>query len=325
MRSLQKIALSSVALAISLLSCHFSAAQFIPYSQYYNSSLLTNPASAAVGDFTQLTVHYRRSRIANYEIPSASFVRPFYRNRDDIRFGGAGLSVVNQKAGPDGLYNITGVLGTFAYTIHFSKTHHLSAGLQGGIVVKRIDLSAITTDSQFNLGAYDASLPNGEDIQFSTASAPVINSGFCWTLTDHTNVPKAMIGIAFSNMNKPVYEFTSLSREPEELVYTITGEMKLLAHGSLSIHPMMRYISGTSSFANLGAQFRWRLAQQDNDVSAAVWYKTTRALVAAVQYNSRNYVMAASVDFSANDDLQAHGNNAIELSLGWRLRRKVRY
>jgi type IX secretion system PorP/SprF family membrane protein len=310
------------AIMIISLSWHFSAAQLIPYSQYYNSPVLTNPAEAASGDFIQLGVHYRKSRVANYETPSLSFIHPFYRNRDDVRFGGAGFNLINQKAGPGGLYNTTALLGTFAYIIHFSKSLHVGAGLQGGMIYKKIDLMAITTDHQFNLGAFDPSLPNGENIQFSAASSPVINSGFTWMLTDNSSIPKAQLGIAFSNMNRPAYEFMPDNRKGEKMTYTITGAVKLLAHRSISIHPMFRYIGGTSSFVHVGAQFHYRLREQDNDLRAGFWYKTTQALVTAVQYSTSNYIIAASMDFTSNDTLQANINNAFELSLNWRLKRK---
>lgn len=303
------------------LSWHPGNAQFIPYSQYYNSPVLTNPAGAATGDFTQLGVYYRKSRIANYEIPSLSLVHPFYRNSRGIRWGGAGINMINQQAGPSGLYNTTGVLGTFAYIVHFSKSLHLSAGLQGGMVYKKINQGAITTDNQFNLGVFDPSLPNGENIQFNTASSPVINSGFSWMLTDNSSIPKAEIGIAFSNMNTPVYKFMADNQHGEKMTYTISGGVKMFAQSAISIHPTFRYIGGATSFANIGAQFYHNLREEDNDVSVGLWYKTTRALVAAVQYSSPNYIVAASMDFTSHETLQANINNAFELSLAWRFKR----
>lgn len=309
------------ALVVCCLSWQFSTAQFIPYSQYYNSPMLTNPAEAALSDYIQLTVHYRKSRVANYEIPSISFACPFYRNGGTMRTGGAGISMISQKAGPRGLYHVTSILGTFAYTIHFTKRLHLSAGLQGGLINKKIDLSAITTDNQYTLGMYDPSMPTGENIQFSAASSAVVNSGLCWTLTDSSRTPKATIGVAVSNMNRPVYEFISSDRKPEAPLYTISGEVRLLTRRSMSVHPMFRYIIGPSSFANLGAQVRYQLAQ-DCDLRVGAWYKTTRALVTAIQYDSRNYFIGASMDFTLSQDMQANINNAFELSLGWRLKRK---
>jgi type IX secretion system PorP/SprF family membrane protein len=306
-----------------ILCTQLCQAQFVPYSQYYNSPLLTNPSQAALSDYTQLTIQYRRSRVANYDIPSVSFVRPFYRQRDGLRAGGLGANLISQQAGPGGAYKIMGAFGTFAYNIHLSRTHHISAGLQGGIVNKRLDVSGITTDNQFQFGAYDPSFSTGETFQSGSIAKPVINSGFTWTLTDSSNtIQKAMLGIAFTNMNTPAYRMISENnREP--LGYTLTGEMLLLQKGRTSLHPTFRYMSGVTSFANIGVQLRYALSHENNEVCIGGWYKTTRALVAAVQYSNHGYILAASMDFTASSNLEANINNAMEISFGWRLKRKT--
>jgi type IX secretion system PorP/SprF family membrane protein len=309
-------------MAISLFS-HQSAAQFIPYSQYHNTPVLTNPSQAGLSDFTQVTFHYRRSRAANYEIPSVSLMHPFYRERDGRRMGGLGVNVISQKAGPGGMYNVTGALGTFAYNIHLSSKHHISAGLQGGMINKKLDPSGITTDAQFNFGAFDPSLQTGENFRYTSVTKPIINSGFTWTFTDSLNQQKAALGIAFSNMNRPSYDFISDNSE-EPITYTVTGQVQLMQRGRTSIHPTFRYIGGINGFANIGALIRYSLAREHQEISIGGWYKTTKALVAGAQYNTGTYTVSASMDFSAASGLEANINNAFELSVSWRLKRKAK-
>src|ERR1044071_3908204 len=117
--------------------------------------------------------------------------------------------------------------------------HHLSAALQGGMVNKRLDASGITTDNQFQAGAFDPSLSNGENLSSNSIYRPVINSGFTWTYTDSSNVRQAMIGIAFFNMNRPSYEFVSQAPS-EPVTYIITGEVLLLQRGRTSVYPTAR-------------------------------------------------------------------------------------
>jgi type IX secretion system PorP/SprF family membrane protein len=298
------------------------AAQFIPYSQYNNARVLTNPSQAALVDHTEFGVHYRRSRIANYEIPSVSFVRPFYR-RDALRAGGFGANLVSQQAGPGGAYKVMGILGTFAYSVHLSKTHHISAGLQGGIISKKIDPSGITTDQQFSFGAFDASLPTGENISPNSASKPVINAGFSWSLTNYNQAQKAMLGIALANMNRPIYELAPGSTA-EKITYTITGEILAIENRNVSLVPTFRYVGGTNSFANIGTQLRYQLPGKNNQAEAGAWYKTTKAIVCAIQYGNDIYTLAASMDISAASDMQVNVNNAIEFSLTWKLKHKAR-
>lgn len=297
-------------------------AQFVPYSQFDNTPLLTNPAAAVSRDYTELSVHYRRSRIANYDIPSVSLIHPFYRHRDGSRAGAVGATVIRQQAGPGGAYAVTGALATFAYSIHLSAKHHVSAAVQGGMVNKRLDLSRITTDNQFYAGAFDPSLSLGEDFSSSTVSRPVVSSGFCWTYADSSNVPQATLGVAFFNMNRPSYELTA-SAPAEPITFAITGEMLLLQRARTSVHPSFRYMSGAAPFANIGARVKYALANEDHAVSIGGWYKTTKALVAALQYNTTTFAVSASMDFSAATNTVANISNALEIGLTWRMKKQA--
>lgn len=310
-----------IIIAAGVLCSHICCAQFVPYSQYYNAPLLTNPSQAGLSDYTQLTIHYRRSRVSNYEIPSLSFVRPFYRN-NGLRAGAMGVNLISQKAGPGGAYQVMGATATFAYNIYLSRNQYISAGLQGGIVNKKLDPSGLTTDSQYNFGAFDPSLPTGENMSFASEAKPVINSGFSWTMADNDGVQQATLGVAFSNMNQPSFDLLS-GDNVEKLTYTLTGEIRIYQRGRASIHPTFRYIMAGSSLANLGTQLRYALPHANSSIMLGGWYKTTKGMTAAIQYTSDRYVVAASADLSLARELQGTIQNAIELSLGWRLKRKA--
>jgi type IX secretion system PorP/SprF family membrane protein len=305
----------------SLLAGYSAYAQFIPYSQYHNAPLLTNPASPALTDYTQVTVHYRRSRIANYDIPSVSFIHPFYRQANGMRYGGIGANIINQQAGPGGMYKVTGFTGTFAYTLHLSKTHHLGAGLGGGIINKRIDASRITTDAQYSLGVYDPSLNNAENFQSTSVTRPVINAGLSWLWTDENDQQKATLGLAAYNMNKPAFDLLD-NAAGDNMTYVISGEMAVLTRNRITLSPTFRYIYQQASTANIGARISYTPTTPHNVLSAGLWYKTTGALVAGAQYNYKAYVIAASMDFSIASGLDANINNAVEVVLGWRMNRK---
>jgi type IX secretion system PorP/SprF family membrane protein len=306
----------------SLSVCQAVYGQFIPYSQYNSAPLLTNPARAALTNYTQITVNYRRSRIANYDVPAVSFILPFYHQSNGLRYGGIGINVISQEAGPGGLYKLTGATGTIAYTLYLSKVSHIGAGISGGFINKRIDLSGVTTDSQYNLGVYDPTLSNREDFQSSSVTRPVINAGLCWVLTGVNDQEKASLGLAAYNMNKPSFELLQgASRDP--VTYIATGEMILLTSANMTISPSFRYIYHGASTANVGARVSYIL-QHSDVLSAAVWYKTTHALVAAAQYRYKAYVIGASMDFSVDSDLDASISNAAEIFLGWRMSRKER-
>lgn len=258
--------------------------------------------------------------MASYQIPSVSFVMPFFRQASGWRYAGIGVNVISQQAGPNGLYKVTGATGTFAYTVHLSSTSHIAAGIGGGVTNKRVDPS-MTTDSQFNFGAYDPSLSNAENFQSNAVTRAVINTGFCWVLTDADQHEKASLGIAAYNVNRPSFELLD-DAASEPVTYVVTGELEIMKRERISVSPTFRYINNGTSMANLGARVSYVPGLSADVLSAGVWYKTTGAAVAAVQYEHKAYVLAASMDISTAANQVANINNAFELSLGWRLKRK---
>lgn len=304
----------------SLFFCQVVYGQFVPYSQYNNLPLLTNPAFPSLTKYTQVTVHYRKSRVGNYDLPSVSFMHPFYRRSDGLQYGGAGVNVISQHAGPGGIYKVTGASGVFAYAIHLSRKHHIGAGIAAGVINKRIDVSGITTDSQYNLGTYDPSLNNGENLQSSSETRPVINAGLCWVLTGLNNREKASFGIAAYNMNTPAFELFSNS-PADDMTYIVIGDMALVSQGRFTLFPTFRYVWQGTSIANIGGRISYSV-NTDNELSTGVWYKTTGALVFSAQYNGKAYVISASADLSIASGQDANINNALEIGLGWRMKRQ---
>src|SRR5690606_4463654 len=150
-------------------------------------------------------------------------VRPFFRD-SGLRGGAGGVNLISQKAGPGSAYQVMGATATFAYNIYVNKNQYISAGLQGGVVSKKLDASALTTDSQYNFGAFDPSLSTGETISSAPEVKPVINAGFSWTMTDHDGTQRATLGVGFFNMNRPSFDVFAGSNA-EEIAFTVTGEM----------------------------------------------------------------------------------------------------
>ncbi len=248
-------------------------------------------------------------------------MHPFFRRSDGLQYGGVGVNVISQHAGPGGIYKVTGASGVFAYAINVSRNQHIGVGIAAGVINKRIDVSGITTDSQYNLGTYDPSLSTGENFQLSSATRPVINAGLCWVLTGLNNQEKASFGIAAYNMNKPAFNLFSNS-PADDMTYIVTGEMALFARGRVTLSPTFRYVWQGTSIANIGGRIRYAV-NTDNELSTGVWYKTTGGLVFSAQYNRKAYVVSASTDLSIASGRDANINNALEIGLGWRMKRKA--
>ena len=299
-----------------------ASAQFVPYSQYHLNPLLTNPAHAGMTNDAKLLFQYRQAKVANYEIPAISFLYPLFINngRSKMRYGGIGLTVIRQSSGPGNLFNTTGAIGGFAYNLHLSREHHLSVGLQGGIVNKRIDVSKVTTESQFSGGVYDPSLFHGENFNNTSVTRPVINAGFSWYLTDRKNQQKASLGAALYNMNRPSYDILSHGNK-ETVTYVISGEVEAWKKDRFSLHPSFRYILSHSSLTNIGMYAAYALSSQHGEITAGAWYKSNKAVVFSAQYSHASYLISAAYEFSAVANLEANLNSAFEIVLGLKLDR----
>lgn len=304
-----------------LSDCQIAYGQFVPYTHYEVTGVMTNPAAPVLSDFSQVTAHYRRSRVGGYDIGSASFQHPFYRRSNLLRSGGIGANMISQQAGPGGIYSVFGLTGAAAYMAHLSTQHHLGLGISGGVVNKRLDLSRITTDSQYNLGMYDPSLQTGENFQSASEIKPVLNVGLCWLLTNKSGVQKASIGLAGYNVNRPSFDF--FPKAPADYIsYVVMGEFTLFSSGPVSLSPTFRYIYQATSTANIGTRVNYAFASNQS-LAVNAWYKTTKALAFAVQCNYKSYCLGAASDLSLmSGAYDANVSNAIEVFVGWRLNRK---
>lgn len=298
-------------------------AQFIPYSQFQATPLLTNPGLAGISDHVQVTFQYRQSKASDYEIPSISLLYPLLgKSRQHKRYGGFGVTVVNQSAGPVNLFKTTGVLGGYAHVLHLSRLHHISLGIQGGVVNKRIDATKVTTDSQYSQGGFDPSLPHGEDLANAAVTRPVFNAGAVWYITNRHQEQKAFLGASFYNMNRPSYDLLSSGGSREEFNYVISGEAEVWKQGAISLSPSFRYIlSKTSSLANAGLSLQYALAHHQK-IGTGAWYKTNKAIVSNISYDHGRYFISAAYEFSTTTNLEVNLNNAFEIALGVRMKRK---
>ncbi len=194
------------------LTASAASAQDIHFSQFYETPLLRNPSLAGIftGDYRVQTVFRDQwnSFTNAYRTGSASgeYKWPIGKGNDYLT---TALEVLFDKAGTAAL-ETTELLPALNYhkSLSNDRPMYLSLGFMGGLVEKTIDLSKVTTNSQYNGTAYDPALPNGETIlspnvhyldgslgiSFNTAFGP-----------DNQNTMYA--GFAYHHLNRPKNSF----------------------------------------------------------------------------------------------------------------------
>ena len=143
-------------------------AQDLHFSQFYEAPLLRNPALAGVftGDYRVQTIFRDQWNSINNAYRTGSLSGEYkWAVGKGNDFLTTGMEILYDQAGTAAL-NTTELMPALNYhkSLSNDKPMYLALGFMGGLVSKTLDLSKVTTNSQYNGTAYDPALPNGETI-----------------------------------------------------------------------------------------------------------------------------------------------------------------
>ena len=206
--------------------------QDIHFSQFFEAPLLRNPSLAGIftGDYrVQAVFHDQWNSFTNaYRTGSLN-------GEYKIRVGSgndvitAGLQVLYDKAGTAAL-STTELLPAFNYHKSLSDDHpmFISLGFMGGLVQKAIDLSKVTTNSQYNGTAYDPALPDGETLVTPNVHYWDGSIGMSFNSTFGKDQEHSLfLGAALHHLNRPknsFYKNPTIELDPK---YVFSAGMKL--------------------------------------------------------------------------------------------------
>lgn len=314
-----KLCFIGIFLQMLIGQCLFAQNAF--FSQYYYPTpIFSNPAWVAARQELFTGLHIRSQQIGvgqGINTQSFQFSLPFI-NGYGQRAGGFGLGILNEQAGKGGLLQSNAIIGNLAYNLHFSDYDHLAFGLQGGYFFRRINPNRLTSESQYTINGFDASIPLGEPFEAFRSDFPAINTGIIWYGEDDDNRLLYYLGLAGYLLNRPnTTWFAEVSRIP--LLWNISGEFLAYEQDSWGFYPTARYLRQANK-ANLqvGSLARYQI-DKSNTFAAGLWYKNTHSLVVSVDLAYRNYFFALSYDFAfSNRNVLGQTNSALELALVWR-------
>jgi len=190
-------------------------AQDIHFSQFYETSILRNPALTGIftGDY-KVGVVYRNqwsaiSKPFQTAVVSGEMRMPVRGQKND--FVSLGLLSYYDKAGSVGLQTVT-LYPALNYNKSLSSEQNsfLSVGFTGGFIQRSFDPSKATFDNQFQNGEYDPANPTGENLPDPTftqwdAGAGVSLNG----TTGKDNNVSYVLGAAGYHFSRPKYSFAN--------------------------------------------------------------------------------------------------------------------
>jgi len=200
-----------IALLVLILSASVqSNAQDIHFSQLFETPLLRNPSLAGLfeGDVRIQGVYRDQwNSFANaYRTGSFNAEYKMPVGQSDNYFSLAG-QLMFDKAGSAGL-TTTHVLPAinFHKSLSSERSSYLSVGFMGGLVQKRIDISKITTDNQYNNARFDPNHFSAEDLSNVNHSYFDGSAGISFN-TEFGNNNLLYIGGAYHHFNRPRSSF----------------------------------------------------------------------------------------------------------------------
>jgi len=218
-----------------LLALPAARAQDIHFSQFFEAPLLRNPSLAGIfsGDYrVQAVFHDQWNSFTNaYRTGSlnAEYKMPIGKGNDFIT---TGLQLLYDKAGSAAL-STTEILPALNYhkSLSNDRTMYLSLGFMGGLVNKSIDLSKVTTNSQYNGTAYDPALPDGETLVTPSVNYWDGSVGMSFNTSFGKDKANTMfIGAALHHLNRPknsFYKNPAIELDPK---YVFSVGMKLIVN-----------------------------------------------------------------------------------------------
>lgn len=124
------------ALAASLFFLKGEAQQLPLFSQYYYNPFIYNPAFTGTAE-TNNAYLIHRSQWKDMPGSPVTYALTLDGNVKDKEIG-LGLSMFNDQAG---MFNRTGIYGSYSYHLPLNSDHNIYVGLSGGIIDNKIDFS----------------------------------------------------------------------------------------------------------------------------------------------------------------------------------------
>ena len=188
-------------------------AQDIHFSQFYENSILRNPALTGIfsGDY-KVGIDYRDQwgSIANpYRTVSATGETRILVNREVADYVSIGLGAYYDKAGAIE-FTSQEIYPSVAFNKAINDEHksYLSVGFAGGYMARFVDMSKMTLSSQVINGVYSSSNPSGETAPFKSLHNFDLGAGISLNSSiDRDNRANYYLGISLYHINHPTQIF----------------------------------------------------------------------------------------------------------------------
>lgn len=290
------------------ISKYSSNAQDLHFSQYFNTPLLINPANTGFAPDVDWRVglNYRNQWASitpnPYKTMAAWGDMQLFNNRFENGWVGIGGSLLKDVAGSGGLSATRG-FASVAYHQLVGLKSLVSGGLNFGFVNKRIDLSKLTFDNQWNGKFFDVTIPSGETFSYNSVTYLDIGLGLNYALYP-SDAAYVNVGFSAMHLNRPRESFFSNkitdTRLNPRLTLFFNGSFKV--NNQWIVNPNI-YISkmGTAYETVGGLNAHYNLSGDGNSqLIAGLYLRLKDAFIPMIGYQWNNLAITVNYDATSS-------------------------
>jgi type IX secretion system PorP/SprF family membrane protein len=302
-----------VALAAS--SAMALSAQDGQISQYESSPVLLNPALTGMYENAEFRMACNvrsqwTSLSSNFLTTAFAYDMSFQK-----RFG-AGMYLNN--------YNMAGIMNTFqvgasgAYNVFDPKGHHtLSAGVQLGLMYKKINDQQLVWDAQYSDGYFDTDLPSGESIQRGARLMPDVSLGIAYRSTNPRKSVKPFANFALFHVTTPDESILRTEKSDLPIRYSINGGLRVNINEQFVLIPQaLAMRQGSDQQIHAGMMGEFVIGSTVYSALCGASYRWNDAIVAHVGMKHKNSGYRFSYDVNTSPlRSYSRSNGAFEFSI----------
>lgn len=324
---MKKIIITIFVLSISL---EFLKSQDAMFSQANENPVLLNPANAGSQHDIRANLNFRqqwRSITDPFTTMAASVDAKLFSQSRSSSFG-AGFFIMNDRAG--GAHLNTFQSGLIASAkVPISDNQNISSGIGMSFLQRRVDLSALTWDMQYDGLFYNSNLSDGENFINQQVNALDMSAGIQWsygkgatTLSSNDNLG-AQVGMSFFHLNKPNLGFGDNVKSYWRMVFHSTVSYGI-KHSNMQVSPsFFATFQGPSRMFYLGTIIKYRLQESSKYtdyvlarmINVGTFYRLGDAIVLSAQLEWGQYAFGISYDINVSPLTKvSSGRGGVEIS-----------
>ena len=294
--------------AVCIMQYSMMHAQDLHFSQYFNTPLLVNPANTGFAPDVdwRAGINYRNQWASvtpnPYKTMSAWGDVQLFNNRFPDGWVGLGATLLKDVAG-SGSLSATRGFASIAYHQLLGLKSLLSGGFNVGFVNKRIDISKLTFDNQWNGKFFDVTTPSGESFAANSVTYLDIQAGLNYAFFPSESV-YFNAGFSAMHLNRPkesffAEEFEDTRLDPRLTIF-LNGSFKL--NNQWIINPNV-YVSkmGTVYETVGGLNAHYNLSGDGNSqLIGGLYVRLKDALIPMIGYQWNDLAITINYDATSS-------------------------